>query len=78
MIYADMIFYNFNEFFDNAERIKKHFETLDIMDKKIYKMYVYSNRDIREHILDKIWEYLNEPFGSCYYVSHDMLSVYKR
>lgn len=78
MIYADMIFYNFNEFFDNAERIKKHFETLDIMDKKIYKMYVYSNRDIREHILDKIWEYLNEPFGSYYYVSHDMLSVYKR
>lgn len=78
MIYTDMIFYNFNDFFDNAKRIKKRFDTLSLIDKKVYKLYVYSNRDIKENILDKIWEYLNEPFGSCYYVSHNMLSVYKR
>ena len=39
-------------------------------------MYVYSNLLLKEWQLDKIWEYLNEPFGSFYYVSYDMLGEY--
>lgn len=41
-------------------------------------MYFYCNRLIKEWLLDKMWEYLNEPIGSCYYVSYEMLSAYKR
>ena len=31
---------------------------------------------LKEFLADKIWEYLNEPFGSAYYVSREMLGVY--
>lgn len=77
MIYDDMRFYTFNEFYEQGVRIKNHFVNLNINDKLIYRMYVYSNRHIKDYLLDKIWEYLNEPFGSSYYVSYDMLGLYK-
>lgn len=77
MIYDDMRFYTFNEFYEQGVRIKNHFVNLNINDKLIYRMYVYSNRHIKDYLLDKIWEYLNEPFGSGYYVSYDMLGLYK-
>mgnify|MGYP001623637710 CR=1 FL=1 len=77
MIYDDMRFYTFNEFYEQGVRIKSHFVNLNINDKLIYRMYVYSNRHIKDYLLDKIWEYLNEPFGSSYYVSYDMLGLYK-
>lgn len=77
MIYDDMCFYTFNEFYEQGVRIKSHFVNLNINDKLIYRMYVYSNRHIKDYLLDKIWEYLNEPFGSSYYVSYDMLGLYK-
>lgn len=77
MIYDDMRFYTFNEFYEQGVRIKSHFVNLNINDKLIYRMYVYSNRHIKDYLLDKIWEYLNEPFGSTYYVSYDMLGLYQ-
>jgi hypothetical protein len=77
MVYDDMRFYTFNEFYDQGVRIKNHFINLSIDDKLVYRMYVYSNRHIKDYLLDKIWEYLNEPFGSTYYVSYDMLGLYQ-
>lgn len=77
MVYDDMRFYTFNEFYDQGVRIKNHFIDLSVDDKLVYRMYVYSNRHIKDYLLDKIWEYLNEPFGSTYYVSYDMLGLYQ-
>lgn len=77
MVYDDMRFYTFNEFYDQGKRIKEHFDKLSIKDKLTYRMYVYSNRHIKDYLLDKIWEFLNEPFGSTYYVSYDMLGLYQ-
>ena len=77
MVYDDMRFYTFNEFYDQGVRIKNHFINLSIDDKLVYRMYVYSDRHIKDYLLDKIWEYLNEPFGSTYYVSYDMLGLYQ-
>ena len=77
MVYDDMRFYTFNEFYKQGVRIKNHFINLSVDDKLVYRMYVYSNRHIKDYLLDKIWEYLNEPFGSAYYVSYDMLGLYQ-
>ena len=77
MVYDDMRFYTFNEFYEQGVRIKNHFINLSVDDKLVYRMYVYSNRHIKDYLLDKIWEYLNEPFGSTYYVSYDMLGLYQ-
>ena len=76
MIDSSMIFYNFQGFYKNAKRIKFKYDRLCTDDKKVYKMYIYSNRMLKEKIADKIWEYLNEPFGSFYYVSYEMLGEY--
>lgn len=69
-------FYNFEDFYKRKELIKFHYEQLSNKEKSIYKMYVYSNRLISDRKVDKIWEYLNEPFGSFYYVSGEMLGAY--
>lgn len=76
MVSPSMMFYNFFDFYENAERIKMEYVNLSVEQKKVYKLYVYSNRLLKEFLADKIWEYLNEPLGSAYYVSRDMLSVY--
>ena len=71
-----MRFTDFKDFYDRCEIIKDYFNDLSLRDKYMYKMYVYSNELIKRDRLNKIWEYLNEPFGSAYYISKDMLSVY--
>ena len=71
-----MRFNTFDDFYTRKDIIKKYFSKLSLDEKYIYKMYVYSNRLIKEDKLNKIWEFLNEPFGSFYYVSGDMLSIY--
>ena len=43
---------------------------------RVYRMYIYSNRLLKESLCDKIWEYLNEPLGSVYYVSYETLGMY--
>lgn len=76
IVKLDMMFNNFDDFYENAKYIKSRFDLLSLYEKRIYKMYVYSNPIIRYQTLDKMWEYLNEPMGSCYYVSYDMLGEY--
>lgn len=76
LIGENMKFINFKDFYDRRFIIKNAFNLLSTRDKQIYKLYVYSNRLIKEDKLNKIWEYLNEPFGSVYYVPDDGLSVY--
>lgn len=76
MVDPSMMFYNFFDFYKNAERIKTQYACLSVEKKRVYKLYVYSNRLLKEFLADKIWEYLNEPFGSAYYVSREMLGVY--
>lgn len=76
MVDSAMVFYTFKDFYANAKRIKEKYEKLSNYDKRIYKMYVYSNRSLSEKVANKVWEYLNEPFGSFYYVSYEMLGVY--
>lgn len=76
MVDPDMMFLNFLDFYKNAEYIKMRYTNLSVDKKRIYKMYVYSNRILKDYLADKIWEYLNEPFGSVYYVSYEMLGTY--
>lgn len=76
IVKLDMMFNNFDDFYENAKYIKSRFDLLSLYEKRVYKMYVYSNSIIRYQTLDKMWEYLNEPMGSCYYVSYDMLGEY--
>lgn len=76
LIGEDMRFFNFKDFYERKDIIKTSFNMLSLREKQIYKMYVYSNRLISESTLNKIWEYLNEPFGSAYYVSGVMLGAY--
>lgn len=71
-----MKFNGFEDFYRNAKLIKREYDKLDITHKEIYKMYLYSNTFIKLSLLDKMWEYLNEPCGSFYYVSYRMLGTY--
>lgn len=76
MVNPSMTFFNFQDFYVNAKRIKNLYVNLSVEEKRIYKMYVYSNRLLSDKKVDKVWEYLNEPFGSVYYVSYEMLGEY--
>lgn len=76
MVNPSMTFFNFQDFYVNAKRIKSLYVNLSVEEKRIYKMYVYSNRLLSDKKVDKVWEYLNEPFGSVYYVSYEMLEEY--
>lgn len=76
MIRDTMMFVNFKDFYENADRIKKQYTCLGTKEKIIYKMYVYSNRLLNNFLVDKVWEYLNEPFGSVYYVPKQVLELY--
>lgn len=76
MVNPSMTFFNFQDFYLNAKRIKSLYVNLSVEEKRIYKMYVYSNRLLSDKKVDKVWEFLNEPFGSVYYVSYEMLGEY--
>ena len=76
MVNPSMTFFNFQDFYIHAKRIKEMYACLSVEEKRIYKMYVYSNRLLSDKKVDKVWEYLNEPFGSVYYVSYEMLGEY--
>lgn len=71
-----MRFTDFKDFYNKKDIIKECFDDLSLQDKYMYKMYVYSNELIKRGKLDKIWEFLNEPFGSVYYISSDSLELY--
>ena len=76
IVKVSMQFVNFKDFYEKADTILYEFSKLSLNEKRIYKMYLYSNSFIKLKLLDKMWEYLVEPLGSFYYVSKDMLSVY--
>lgn len=76
MVNPSMTFFNFQDFYIHAKRIKALYVNLTVDEKRVYKMYVYSNRLLNDKKVDKVWEYLNEPFGSVYYVSYEMLGEY--
>ena len=73
MIRDELRFIGFKDFYKNSRRIKKIYDTLSLDEKWVYKYYVYSNRLISVDNLDLIWEYLNEPKNSDFYVSRKKL-----
>lgn len=72
----DMKFIDFKDFCKRRDIIKYAFVSLSLDEKQVYKWYVYSNRLLLEWKCDKIWEFLNEPFGSFYYVPSESMKVY--
>ena len=58
MVNTSMTFFNFQDFYVNAKRIKSLYVNLSVEEKRIYKMYVYSNRLLSDKKVDKVWEYL--------------------
>lgn len=57
-IECEMDFYSYQDFYQQAEPLKKLFDRVDIRTKKLYKYYVYS-RDIKYSQKNRIWDYLN-------------------
>lgn len=76
IIKDSMKFFNFRDFYNKADMIKYEYDLLSFKDKRLYKLYIYSNSFMPTYLQDKIWEYLNEPLGSCYYLSKSMLIEY--
>jgi hypothetical protein len=54
-----LVFYSLLDFFPNRENIKEIYQSKELDDKMIYKMYVYSLPFMEDNIKDLIWEYLN-------------------
>lgn len=66
-------FYGVADFCVNAKNIKSAYEKMGYCEKRMYKYYVYSNSFLTMKEQNLIWEYLNEPFGSVYYLSYEQL-----
>lgn len=73
MIRDEMRFIGFKDFYKRSRKIKILYSKMSLNEKWVYKYYVYSNRLISVDNLDLIWEYLNEPKGSEFYVSRKKL-----
>lgn len=65
--YNKILFNNFKEFFERRNIIKNIYSILNDTFKRKYKDFVYST-NLKDYFKDKIWEYLNEPFISPYFV----------
>ena len=59
-IEENMWFYTYIDFCDNAIFIKKKYESLKPLEKKLYRWYVYANTHMNETFKDRIWSYLND------------------
>lgn len=73
MIQDEMRFIGFKDFYKRSRKIKSMYDRLSLEEKWTYKYYVYSNALISQNRLDLIWEYLNEPENSEYFVSRKKL-----
>lgn len=73
MIKDELRFIGFRDFYKRSRIIKSVYKSLSLEDKWTYKYYIYSNALISQNRLDLIWEYLNEPDNSEYYVSRKKL-----
>lgn len=76
MFDESMVFSTYNDFFKRHDIIKKKYAKLDCQQKKIYKMYLYSQREMSTQKVDLIWEYLNECDTSIYCPSEETLKMY--
>lgn len=66
-------FYGVGDFCLNAKIIKKEYDKMSYSEKRLYKYHVYSNSFLTMKEQNLIWEYLNEPFGSVYYITYEQL-----
>ena len=73
MVKEEMRFIGFRDFYKRSRYIKQLYHSLSLEEKWTYKYYVYSNSLISNDRLDLIWEYLNEPEKSDFYVSRKKL-----
>lgn len=73
MIQGELRFIGFKDFYKRSRKIKKIYDSLSLEDKWTYKYYVYSNALVSQNRLDLIWEYLNEPENSEYFISRKKL-----
>jgi hypothetical protein len=73
MIQDEMRFIGFKDFYKRSRKIKSMYDKLSLEEKWTYKYYVYSNALVSQNRLDLIWEYLNEPENSEYFVSRKKL-----
>jgi len=65
MIPNDIIMFStYNDFFNRRNIIKREFNKLNSDSKRIYRMYLYAQREFTTNKLDLIWEFLNEPDNS--------------
>ena len=76
MVNDIMIFPTYNDFFKRREIIKNEFKKLSIDDKKVYRMYLYAQREMSTNKVDLIWEFLNEPDTSIYCPTEHQLKQY--
>ena len=71
-----MIFSTYNDFFNRRDIIKKEFKKLNGDSRRIYRMYLYAQREFTTNKLDLIWEFLNEPDNSAYCPTEEQLRQY--
>lgn len=76
MFDESMGFSTYNDFFKRRDDIKKKYNLLKDEIKRIYKMYVYSQRDLSRQKVDIIWEFLNEPDTSSDCPTEEQLRQY--
>lgn len=67
------LFISYRTFYKNRHIIKDIYNKSTIKQKIQFKRYLYSITIIKPFHKDIIWEYLNEPIGSEYYVSNNRL-----
>lgn len=71
-----MIFPTYNDFFNRRDIIKREFKKLNGNDKRVYRMYLYAQRELSTNKVDLIWEFLNEPDSSVYCPTEEQLKQY--
>lgn len=71
-----MGFSTYNDFYKRRLAIKDKYTKLSCQGKQIYKMYLYSQREMSTQKVDLIWEYLNESDTSVYYPTDEKLKMY--
>ncbi len=69
-------FTTYNDFFKRRVAIKKEYRALKDDVKRIYKMYLYSMRELSTNKVDLIWEFLNEADTSNLCPTEEQLKQY--
>ena len=78
MIEKELKFIGFLDFCTKREQIKEKYLELDLQNKKIYKLYVYSMPFEQEYVKDILWEYLNSKEDCIFYVCKMMAEIERR